>query len=187
MDQRKIEILLPKFYNGETSLEEEKFLLEYFSDPDNIPEKYRAEREQFMLYRETINAGDPSDEFLAGLEDLIDRQSGKEIRLKRRYMLYRVAGLAASIMLFIGIYFTVVKIRTPKPSPAIADTYKNPQLAYEETQKVLLYVSEKLNQGTGQLKNFSKLNEPAEQLKSFKKLDDGLSKLNVLYLLEGSK
>jgi hypothetical protein len=187
MDLKKIEILLQRFYNGESTLEEESFLREFFSDRDNVPENLRAEQEHFMIYRDAMDAESPSDDFFNRLEDLIDDQSDKEIRLTRRRRLYQVFSIAASIILFVGIYITVVNIRAPKPETVIADTYKNPQLAYEETQKVLLYVSEKLNQGTGQLKNFSKLNEPVEQLKSFKKLDDGLSKLNVLYLLEGSK
>lgn len=187
MDQKKIEILLQRFYNGESTLEEENFLREFFSDQNNVPENLRAEQEQFMMFRDAMNTGKPSEDFFNRLENLIDDQSDKEIRLTRRRRLYQVVSMAASIILFVGIYIAVVKIRTPKPVPVLADTYKNPQLAYEETQKVLLYVSGKLNQGTDQLKNFSKLNEPGKQLKSFKKLDDGLSKLNVLYLLEGSK
>ncbi len=187
MDQKRIEILLQKFYNGESSLEEERILQEFFSDAEKVPQKFRAEREQFMLYHEVNSEAMPSKDFLESLESMIDSQSVKEIKLTSRRRLYRIASLAASIILFVGIYFAFMKIRTPRQTPVLADTYKNPEIAYQETQKVLYYVSEKLNQGTGELKNFSRLNEPAEQLKSFKKLDDGLSKLNVLYLLEGSK
>ncbi|MCK4465557.1 MAG: pyruvate ferredoxin oxidoreductase, partial [Bacteroidales bacterium] len=49
MDLQKIEKLLQKYYNGETSLEEEEVLRTFFSSRD-VPDHLEAEKELFSYY-----------------------------------------------------------------------------------------------------------------------------------------
>ncbi len=184
MDRKEADILLDKYYRGETSLEEEKALRDYFTSGGGTAPGNEAERALFGLY------GAPGEDLEEGeLEGMIDELELETIRpvrnLPSRRRLYRIAALAASVAIVLGGYFGYVHTRPNRNDAALAGTFSgNPALAYQETQRVLLYVSGQFNKGTSQLSSLSKLNEPAEQLKSLRTFDKGLSRLKLLNQLD---
>ena len=66
------------------------------------------------------------------------------------------------------------------------DTFDDPQLAYLEAQKTLLYVSKTMSKGMEPLKNVSKINEGTGHLKTLKKLDSGLEMMNMVSIINKS-
>jgi hypothetical protein len=66
------------------------------------------------------------------------------------------------------------------------DTYSDPQLAYIETQKALLYISQKMNKGMKPLSNVSKINAGTEPLKNLGKLDESLGMLTLVSFVNQS-
>ena len=187
MDLKKAEVLVEKYYNGETSPEEELQLREFFRTAENVPEHLMPDKELFSLYSKAADEEVPVDGFMKNLERVIDSQSVTSLSARKSVM-YWISGIAAGIALLLTSYFLLVNNPfTDDRRQALKDTYENPQLAYEETQKVLLYISQKMNKGTAPLSNVSKLNKPVQSIQNLKKLETGMNQLQMLNLLNNSK
>jgi hypothetical protein len=91
--------------------------------------------------------------------------------------------VAATIAVLIGISGIIV---LNKEWHKERDTFSDPQLAYAEAQKTLLYISQKMNQGIKPLNSVSKINAGAKPLKSLKKLDHSLDMLNRVSFMNQS-
>jgi len=103
----------------------------------------------------------PIEDFEKKLEILIDNQKVIYPVFKRNKIWIQIAAVAASVLIIFGVYNSI-KYFTGKPE--YKDTIEDPYMAYEETKKTLLYISEKLNYG----------------LSTVSKLDQGLGKLQLL-------
>jgi hypothetical protein len=185
MDLRKAEALIEKYYKGETSPEEELRLREFFRTAEHIPENLLPEKELFSLYSAAASEELPVKGFMENLEKVIDSQTVFRIGIKK-IVIYRISAIAAGLAVLLGSYFLIIH----KPADHgfdRQDTYQDPRLAYEETQKVLLYVSQKMNKGTALLHNVSKLNKPVQSLQNLKKFDAGMSQLQMLQLLNNNE
>lgn len=143
MNQKRIEELLSKYYEGVSSLTEEQELKAFFEQSD-VPEHLKAEQIQFNFY-EAARQEKSSRTFEP------DEHVTKSVQLKP-YV--RTAwSMAASVVLVIGIYLFMQKADEP------VNEYENPEIAYAETKKALLLISEKLNKGSRELDKLSKLNQ----------------------------
>jgi len=180
----EIRKLLDRFYLGETTLEEENKLQEYFSSP-SIPEELLPDRD---LFRSMGNASD-SVVVPEGLNqkilDAIDQQEHKVVRA-RRISLYSLSGLAAGLLVVIALYVGYFK---NDGSSGIAqqmnDTYEDPQDAYEEARRTLAYVSAKLNSGTSELEHVKKASQAAsDPIESLSKINKGAKGLSLLGQLQ---
>ena len=174
----EIRKLLDRFYLGETSLEEERILHEYFSSA-SIPEELIPDRD---LFRTLGSAGD-SVRVPEGLNqkilNVIDQQEKKLVRT-RRISVFSLSGLAAGLLVVIALY--VGYFRDDRPgSYAMTDTYENPQDAYEEARRTLAYVSAKLNTGTSELEHVVEVSKAtSDPLKSLSKINKGSKELSLL-------
>jgi hypothetical protein len=177
MDIKKIKELLDRYYDGDTTLDEEKLLKRYFIDNVDIPEELSAEKKQFEIYEKIKNADVPIRDFEKDLESLIDKQKVKYPDFNRRKTVLRITAIAASLLILFGVYSSI-KHFTGRPK--YHDTIEDPYLAYQETKRTLLYISEKLNYGTKELNNISIINESMQKLEPVSKLDDGLEQLKYL-------
>jgi hypothetical protein len=181
MDIKEIRVLLEKYFEGETTLEEDQALLDYFSG-ENVDSKLRPFQQQFLLLqsgREPL-AFDPG--FETRLADMIESQQEIPRHKPKSPWITRLA-VAASIAILIGISGVIV---LNKEWHKEKDTFSDPQLAYAEAQKTLLYVSQKMNQGMKPLNAVSKINAGAKPLKSLKKLDHSLDMLNRVSFMNQS-
>jgi hypothetical protein len=184
MDTKKIKELLRKYYSGDTTLDEEEILKNYFTGSSDVPEELTAEKEQFTMYDRMKNADVPFSDLEKKLESIIDRQKVKYPFFHRRSMGFRIAALAASLLLLFGVYNSI-KHFTDRSK--YHDTIEDPYLAYQETKRTLLYISEKLNYGTKELNNISRINEGMQKLEPVTKLNDGLEKLKLLSKMPASE
>ncbi len=184
MDIKELRKLLQKYYNGETTLKEEDKLKKYFIDNPGIDEEFSTEREQFLMFDRAARQDVPAEDFEKKLEILIDSQKVIYPVFKRNKTWFRIAAVAASVLIIFGIYNSI-RYFTDKQS--FKDTIEDPYMAYEETKKTLLYISEKLNYGTRQLDNVGKLNSSVQKLEAVSKLDQGLDKLQLLSKIKESE
>lgn len=181
MEKKRIEKLIEKFYSGETTIGEERLLENYFSHK-NIPASLEAERDLFRFYSSSRNEQLPDRELTEKIIDAIESE-GADLTGKRRRLVYAVTSIAASILLLIGSYF--IFLSPSGPGLALSkytDTYDNPEMAYLETQKALLYVSEKLNEGTRELSSLKKIEEGTEELENLKLVNKGTSGIHSISL-----
>ncbi len=156
MKREELKRLLEKYYDGQTSAEEEERLKKYFSGKDILP-GFEAEKEIFSHYKMSENIPVPSvdfeDRILKGIADLDKKQ--RTLSLKKRYI--TIISAAATILLLVGTYFIFFNREFQE------DTYSDPQIAYAETMKILYEVSVKLNKGTEAL---SPLNNMQDAMKT---------------------
>ena len=181
MDTRQIKILLEKYFEGQTTLEEEQALTDYFTGETNVPELLPY-RQQFVL----LNSLREQDPVIPDFEDrlirMIDSQHEEKQYSMRPRSFYRLA-VAASIAILIGITGYLIMNNLWHREQ---DTYEDARLAYAEAQKTLLYVSQKMNQGIKPLSAVSKINSGTESLKNLKKLNTSMDMLNMVSIINNS-
>lgn len=162
MKKEELDRLLKKFYDGQSTPEEEKLLRAFFSS--QAPEGYESEKAFFGYLMDSSDVPEPS----SSLEQKILEGTGKADSVKRigmlRISVFIYSGVAAAVFILIGSWFFLTHYSQPK------DTFNDPDLAYAETIKVLYEVSSRLNQGTMALEPVTRINRSTilieENLKS---------------------
>lgn len=154
MNIQEIYTLLDRYYNGESSDEEERVLRKYFSE-GTVPPDLESEKEIFDHFSARGVAPAPSPDFEKRIISEIDKagRADPAFIIKRR--LYTVISSAAAILLLLGSYFILAERSRP------SDTFSDPALAYAETIKILYNVSATLNGGIDALEPVIKLESAA--------------------------
>lgn len=155
MDSNHIGELLEKYWNCETSLEEEQTLKTYFAQ-DDIPEALKETAALFRFFEAEKNKR---------VEENFDATVTKQIKARRvgkvvsMLSFAQVARIAAGIVVVVAaIYFVRQEVREAYPEEvAVTDTYDDPQAAFEETKKALMMIS----------RSFGKARSEAEKIKMF--------------------
>jgi hypothetical protein len=158
MKEEDLKRLIDRYYSGESTEEEEIVLKGYFRE-DNIPEGYEAEKVIFGFYSESEDIPEPSVDFEARILAGIDASERHGIK---KYLIPLISA-AAGLLLLAGSYFYFTSRTDP------TDTFKDPQVAYAETIKILRDVSSQLNRGTQILEPVGKMNEVTK--KSFETIN----------------
>ena len=130
MEFNKIEILIEKYFQGETSIVEEKELRSYFSSQNVAPhlEQYKAMFGYFTQAKK--------QEFVKEIP---------QITKKRNVMWLSVA---ASIVVLLGVTtFYMINNNDPLNHQNELGTYESPEIAFKETQKALALLSSNVNVG----------------------------------------
>jgi hypothetical protein len=176
-DLKKIEELLEKYYNGDTSLEEERKLQWYFQTHD-VPLHLRSDAELFRSnYRRSTEEDAP--ELTEKLAKLLDKQDKKSRFLIPARSLRWISGVAASIIILLSLWIGFGRDSFHKHTK-FADTYNDPKIAYQETMKALLLVSEKLNAGTQELQQLKKYNQSLNKLDPIMSFGPSIQNLDKL-------
>lgn len=127
MELNKIETSLEKYFQGETSISEEKELKNYFSTSD-VAQHLEQYKPLFGYFSEAS-----TDEFK------------QTIPLKAKKQNVRWFSIAASVVVLLGIG-TFNYLHQPKPREDLG-TYESPEAAFEATQKALSLLSKNVNVG----------------------------------------
>ena len=170
MDLQKIEKLLQKYYNGETSLEEEEVLRTFFASRD-VPDHLEAEKEMFTYYYGPFKDEAPNPGLEGKILDAI-RIEGSRYRMQPvKKRLYLFTSIAASFLILLGSYFLITgKNGIGFSLKKYEDTFESPELAYLETKKTLLLISEEFNRGTKELQTLSTFDRVAKELSNISKV-----------------
>jgi hypothetical protein len=176
MEKDQILLLLEKYFEGLTSLEEEKTLQSYFADQQEIDSALLPLKKHFELLRKGRELPFKSDLLNAKILVNIKNYENSLLPPSRKLNISRFL-IAASVAALIGIS-GLIFLKTQHKQ--IEDTYSDPHLAYIETQKALLFVSQKMNKGIEPLSKISKINTGAEQLKNLEKMDKSLNMLHIV-------
>lgn len=174
MNSRQIEIILERYFSGDTSLEDEKVLKEFFQAKD-IPAHLVSLKEQFEFFsaekeKEPLNAS-----FDDKIIELINQEENQSTKRTRRIYLYMATGIAASILIIMSLFFQFDPF-----SKRIKETFSDPQLAFNETKRALLMVSQTLNSGINPIAKASKLNDGVQELSKISSLNSGITEFNKI-------
>ncbi|NOQ27813.1 MAG: hypothetical protein GQ564_20825 [Bacteroidales bacterium] len=179
MDLKKIRALLEKFYNGESTLDEEKILREYFSN-ELIDSEFVADKDIF-LYQTHENENlkdipDISNEIWNSLSNTNDYKNKTNNNLTYFYL-----RIAASILILIGSFFLLKnEVFNKQQDIQFADTYDKPEEAYQEAKEALLYISQVLNTGTEHLEPIAKMDKGTQELNKLSFINEGLKELDPI-------
>ena len=128
MELKLVEQLLEQYFQGETTIAEEKQIKAYFSSNDVAP--HLAKYQALFGYFETQKG--------TQFEQKLPLQPRKQSTVK-------LMGIAASFVVLFGL--ATFYFNTPEPKQEDLGTYDNPEEAFAATQKALLMVSEQVNIG----------------------------------------
>ncbi|MEL5895373.1 hypothetical protein AAE250_17975 [Bacteroides sp. GD17] len=170
MKVEEIERLLAAFYEGNTNEQEEELLKEAFRT-EEVPQHLQKDRKIFLSFfcQEMVV------DVLAGLEDrlsrMIDEQAEEEQRFFHRNKSKRnwrwIGGIAATVLLLLGIGYGVTGIGRDMCPPTPQDTFSDPEAAYKVLQATLMEVSTNLNKGVEQVEetrlDLTKVNQEVRQ------------------------
>lgn len=129
MELSNIEKLLEKYFEGETTISEEKELKVYFTR-ETVPSHLERYKSLFQYFSE---------------ESTITATKDLKLNAGKSRPRYAWVGVAASVALIAGIFLT----RTRDSGPV--DTYEDPEIALQETKKILSMVSQLMNEGKEEL------------------------------------
>lgn len=151
MDYKYIEQLLERYWNCETSLEEEEILRTFFSQKD-VPAHLLRYRSLFT-YEQTIKKARLSDDFDEKILKLIENEEApvkaKTINFTQRLRPLFKAAAVIAILLTLGNAaqhsFTQKNAQKEYNYDHYQDTYKDPEVAYDQVSYALQMVARGLN------------------------------------------
>lgn len=127
MESKQIEILLKKYFEGATSIQEERELKAYFSSPE-VASHLEIYTPMFVNFQKQKEV-----------------QFTKTLPLQPRKQNYvKWIGVAAS---FVALFGTLLYFNTNNNTEENLGTFSNPEEALIETQKALNLVSTEVNKG----------------------------------------
>lgn len=181
MDLKTLDILLEKFYDGQTTEDEELRLKTYFAGND-VPEKYANEQAYFDFIKKSKEATILPEGFHDEVEKLIEKQNTKVVPLKK--YLHTVLAIAASVIfvVYLAVFFQSDSEKMAKTETK--DTFDNPREAYEATKKALMLISNNMNKGAEKLESLEVLDKSMTEMKKLENFNKGTGKLKELKSFE---
>ncbi|HET6558240.1 MAG TPA: hypothetical protein VFG54_13055 [Prolixibacteraceae bacterium] len=168
MESQKINILLQKYFDAESTLDEENELITYFNSGE-VEDELKPYIPVFSGMKEISAEENP--ELGDELMNYILESEHKE-KVRYRWMWQMVTGVAASILL------VMMAVNFYSERNEWNDTFDDPQQAYVEASKALEFVAGKYNKGLAQLKPIGKMEEAATPLYSgMETLNKGMNEL----------
>lgn len=143
----EIKKLIALFYQGETSAEQEKELIEYFNQTD-ISEDLKNEQVIFntIFKKDLIKIpAELESRLIARIDDLEISSQPRIVAFQKRWIW---TSLAASFTLLIGIYFLFNMNSSDQSSKNMSQTDIE---KIQKAQEAIILVSKKYNQGLDQL------------------------------------
>lgn len=191
MQPQELNQLIEKYYEGLTSLQEEKQLLEWLrTSPEGDAYADVLAQLEIMLQLNTDIKTDPGfdQQIIAALQ--VDQPT------KRRWlqMSYRLTGIAATVLVFLAVW---IGSELLKPTE-VYGTINDPKLAFNETTRILDKVSGGLNKGLKPaqqsteklvkgLEEVEKAIEKSNQLNEVNKASQYLNSFTRVYVKLGHK
>lgn len=170
MNIKEVEILIEKYFEGLTNIEEERLLKDFFTSGD-FPDEMKPVASMFGYFdveKEVKLSRGFADKFIREIES-------KQVIpfYQNRKFWYYFSGVAAGVILLISIFIE------NQSSPIKSNyTSQEAQQAYFQTKKTLAYISEKLNAGVKPLDEIGKIEENANRIAQLSKFNQGINKVN---------
>ena len=149
--------LLEKYYDGSSSADEEKKMLELLKH-ENLPSEFSEDRMMITGLFGNEEIPEPSPDLDERIMTSIDESERNRKIISGKRRLYSIVSVAAAILIIISFWFIL------EDNSRVKDTYSDPQLAYNETIEVLYNVSSNLNKGRDQMEELSMISQTKSRL-----------------------
>jgi len=157
METNKIAELLQAFFNGESTIEEERTLETYFKS-GNVAEELMEYAAYFNGISELTNVTDDGNIEEEVMDFILENENREKTRY--RWLWQTVTGIAASVIIILGGFLFYQQQQKP-----FKDTFDDPKEAYAYAQQTLQFVGGKYNKGIAGLSNFEKLQKATKPIK----------------------
>ena len=162
MDSKRIEELLVKYWDGETSLEEEAQLREYFRQP--VADQWKETAALFRYFDEERKKSLNDVSFDEGVfEKAREPKRATSVNLVQN-TIRMAAGIA---VLLAATWFIYTEVNKQQKG-----VIEDPKVAFEETKKALLMISSGFNKAEEQAKKIDLFNEAQQEI--HKKKNDNI-------------
>lgn len=149
MELHKINQWLEKYWDAETTLQEERALKAYFNS-DEIHAEHEPFKAMFQYFGEEKELGISLEKALAKLPtnetSIPEKKAGKVIAFRK----WGLSIAASLVMIFSAV--GVWNYYSGDSQEIYVDTYENPEQALQETLDALAFLSKKMNKGTSSAK-----------------------------------
>ncbi len=149
--------LLEEYYDGSSSADEEKKMLELLKH-ENLPSEFSEDRMMITGLFGNEEIPEPSPDLDERIMTSIDESERNRKIISGKRRLYSIVSVAAAILIIISFWFIL------EDNSRVKDTYSDPQLAYNETIEVLYNVSSNLNKGRDQMEELSMISQTKSRL-----------------------
>ncbi|GEM_PF-1626433 len=152
MDVKKIELLLEKYFNAESTLEEEQLLRQWLSDPKKLPAHLRTYCFWFEALEEEARRT-TSAAFAQKLQQKIRQSPDTKTTIARIRLLWQpIVQIAAVGLILLLALFTLKRPHTPPNSSShqlvvATGEIEDPELAYQQTMAALAFLTSQMDQG----------------------------------------
>ncbi|MBX2846177.1 MAG: hypothetical protein KTR13_08175 [Saprospiraceae bacterium] len=158
MDWNRIEALLDRYYDGESTLAEEAEIKEALQQAE-VPAHLKAETEMLGYFAQAHQESSATEFKQPTTNNVVALKSRSTLNLMKRF------SAAAAIVLLVGVGFTLLQPKEKNCNEQFLAKINNQEycdadIAMKEAKKALLLVSQKLNQGTEELDHLKSLNKP---------------------------
>ena len=168
MDLSRIKLLLERYWDCSTTVEEEEELRKFFNG-NNVPDEFKDSAALFKYYelQRSVTLDEKFDREI--IEKIRDQKVPVTRSLNLDFKNYlRVAAVLAGVVTA-SFIFRMDFWKGNKPQMLVEDTFKTPEEAYAETKKAFLLIAEKMNTGRVQTQKIGALNEAKEIIKQEEK------------------
>lgn len=154
--------MLEKYWQCETSLEEEQQLRDFFQE-GSIPANMNAAADLFRLFAaEKVRGVGGNFEGLV-TKKLRERRSGK---IRSMMSFGNMARIAAGIAVVVASTFLIrQEIRKSYPKE-LRDTYSDPKMAFEETKRALELISNSFGKARVEASKIQMINEAEKKIQA---------------------
>jgi hypothetical protein len=163
MELQKIEQLLDKYWDGDTSLEEEQVLQNFFTE-EEVPEHLQGVATLFRKFKTDRQFKTLDDDFDETVIHTIEKSASAWSFRK----LLRIAAAVTLLLLSVFLikdYTSGQAEESAEASEKIENTSEDPKLAYEQTKQALLLISSMMNEGTQHMEKLENFSEAQEKVK----------------------
>lgn len=168
MEPEIIKDKLRSYFEGESSLEDERILHEYFGS-EEIDKQFLPFREFFTGLKELKNRpGTIQEEEL--MDFILEHEHREKIRYRKFWKI--VTGVAAMLLIaLMAVQYTANRQNW-------SDTYTDPDQAYDAAVHTLHFVAGKYHEGLAQLEPVSKINQAIRPMtKSINMINKGFEEM----------
>lgn len=153
MDLRQVEKILEKYWEGNSSMEEERLIKDFFAFGD-VPEHLERYRELFITEELSVNPILDRDFD----QEIINKISGS--KSQNRWTILKIAAIG-----LILIITSISVFQMDNQATIAEDTTETPEEALAETKRAFLMIAEAMTISEKQVMMFSKLDETNEKIK----------------------
>jgi hypothetical protein len=169
MDLNRVEILLERYWNCVSTVEEEKELQVLLNSKD-VPAELKNSAALFK-YFELQQQTTLDEKFDRQIVEKIKHQHSPKVRkLNTSIQNYMKVAAAVLVILAASFVFRMEFWQDEKPTMLLVeDTFKTPEEAYAETKKAFMLIAEKMNSGRKHVEKISIMNEAENKIKKEEK------------------